>query len=65
MSTPVVKMMIVDGMALLTIVQGDDDNDARHCGFLVTPRHYVINDGLQRHFSSIFSNLLMTPPLSV
>ena len=54
-------MTICDGMALLIIVQNDDD--ARRYGSLVTPRHYVINDDLGRHFSLIFSNSLMMPPL--
>ena len=30
------------------------DDDARHYGTLVTPRHYIINDDLRHHFSSIF-----------
>ena len=34
------------------------------CGTVVTPRHYVINDALRCHFSSIFSNPLMTSPLA-
>ena len=64
MSTQVVIMTICDGMALLITVQNDDDYEARCQGSLVTPICHVINEGLQRHFFSIFSNLLMTPPLA-
>ena len=63
MSIPVSIMTICDGMALLIIVQNDDD--ARRYGYLVMLMRYVINDDLQRHFSLIFSNLLMTPPLGI
>ena len=55
--------MICDGMAFIIIVQNDDGNDAMRHGFLVTPRRYVINEDLGHHFSSIFSNSLLTPPL--
>ena len=63
MSTLVVIMMICDGMELLNIVQNDDDDEAGRYGSLVTPRCYVINDDLHHHFSAIFSNSFMTPPL--
>ena len=65
MSTQIVIMMICDGPALLIVVQNDDDDDARCYGYLVMPRRYVINDDLWRHFSLIFSNPLMTPPLGL
>ena len=48
---------------ILNIVQNDDDDDARRYGSLVMPRHYIINDDLQRHFSSIF--FFMTPHLGL
>ena len=57
--------MISDGPVLLFIVQNDDDDGARGYESLVTPRHYIINDDLSCHFSSIFSNPLMTPPLDM
>ena len=56
-------MTIGVGTALLILAQNDDDGyDARRYGSLVTPRRYIINYILRCHFSSIFSNLLMTPP---
>ena len=61
MSSQVIIMRICDGMVLLITVQNDDVDDARHQGSLVMPISHVINDGLRRHFSSIFSNSLMTP----
>ena len=58
MSRPVVIITVCDGIALLIIVQNDDE--ARRYGSLVTLRRYVINDDLQSHFSLIFFNSLMT-----
>ena len=52
-----------DGMAFLILVQNDDD--ARSYGSLVSQRHYVTNDVLQCHFSLIFTNSLMMPPLDL
>ena len=52
-------------MALLITVQNDDDDDARHSGSLLMPKTSCHNDILERHFSSIFSNLLITPPLDL
>ena len=65
MSTPVIITMICDGPALLIIGQNEDDNDARRYGSLVTPRRYVINVDLRRHFSLIFSNPLMMLPFAL
>ena len=50
---------------LIIFLESDDDDDARRYGSLMTPRRYIINDDLRHHFSLIFSNSLMTPPLGM
>ena len=60
MSSRVIIMTIGDGTVLLITVQNDDEDDARCWGSLVMPRCHVI----KHHFSLIFYNSLMTPPLA-